>query len=106
MSADESDGPLFAVVVNGVAALLGLTADSSSWPIRIAAVAIGLAIGFAVGWKWKASPWQLVATLVFVLAVSAAMITGTITGWLGFTAIMSGATGSTIRQVVDLRRSR
>ena len=113
MSDDESDVPLFptstrqlrlGVIANAGAVVVGLTADSTSWLVRVITVVIGLAIGIALGWKGQLR--DVLASLAIVLTVSVAMLTGTITLWLGFTAVMSVATGATIRQIVDLRSSR
>jgi hypothetical protein len=113
MSDGESDVPLyptsmrvawFAVVASAGAAVLGATADTTSWPIRVVVVVTGVAIGFALG--WKSNLQNVLASLTFVLVVSAAMLSGAITLWLGFSAVMSAATGSTVRQIVALRSSR
>jgi hypothetical protein len=94
----------FALVVNAAAVLFFVVADSTSWSIRILAVVIGVALGFAIG-RTPTELGPVVAAIAIALAVSLAMVTGTITQWLGLTAIMSAATGTVVRQLA-LSRSR
>jgi len=102
MSDDESDVRLFptstrqlslGVIANAGAVVVGLTADSTEWPVRFITVVVGVAVGFALGWNGHLL--DVSAGLAIVVAVSVAMLTGTITLWLGFTAMMSVATGAT-----------
>ncbi|MFZ1863425.1 MAG: hypothetical protein WAU39_04325 [Polyangiales bacterium] len=110
MSNDRSGARLFpvttrqlwwGVVLNAGAVVVGLTADSSSWTIRVLAVAIGVAVGFAL--RLKDDAGGVLLSLAIVLTVSIAMLTGTITLWLGFISLTSIVTGSLVRQIVGWR---
>lgn len=89
------------LVANFAAAAIGVTLADESWPIRIVTVVLGIAVGLAIGWKQDL--WRVLAGIAIGVGISVAMLTNTIGLWLGFTALMSAAAGSTARQAWESR---
>lgn len=102
------------VVIDLAAVVAGVVADSqehggsgNSWFIRVATVTVAVAVGYAIGWKGHSAPiWQVLVSLMIVFVIGLAMLNGTITLWLGFTALMSAALGAAVRQLRDVRSRR